>query len=182
MTAARASVRREVRIKCNPDVAWEWVGDPARLPQWWPGITSCTVVGVATSVSVTSEVTSPVAGSMTPVWVRDCANSSTNSAKLTAQNGWRHHGSCAVGGVATSVRLDGDTEPGPICVTEHQHDLLALLAKIGAGPPGRSVQRHQSCVESRFKDSPPAGFFAGTRGPLVFARKRIVLPWGVVTE
>ena len=43
MTAARASVRREVRINCSADEAWSWVGAPERLAEWWPGITSCTV-------------------------------------------------------------------------------------------------------------------------------------------
>jgi carbon monoxide dehydrogenase subunit G len=43
VTAARASVRREVRIKCSADEAWSWVGAPERLAEWWPGITACTV-------------------------------------------------------------------------------------------------------------------------------------------
>ena len=42
---ARGSVRREVRIAAPAAVAWEWVGAPERLHEWWPGIVSCTVDG-----------------------------------------------------------------------------------------------------------------------------------------
>jgi uncharacterized protein YndB with AHSA1/START domain len=45
VTAARASIRREVRIACPPDAVWALVGDPARLHEWFPGIESCTVDG-----------------------------------------------------------------------------------------------------------------------------------------
>jgi hypothetical protein len=43
VTESRASIRREVRIRRTADDVWAWVGAPARLPEWWPGITSCTV-------------------------------------------------------------------------------------------------------------------------------------------
>jgi hypothetical protein len=43
VTAARGSVRREVRIARPPDDVWAWVGDPVRLAEWWPGITKCEV-------------------------------------------------------------------------------------------------------------------------------------------
>jgi uncharacterized protein YndB with AHSA1/START domain len=45
MTARRGSVRHEVRLTCPPDDVWAVVGDPARLPEWFPGIDSCTVEG-----------------------------------------------------------------------------------------------------------------------------------------
>ena len=45
MTPARGSVRRQVRIKRSPDDVWSLIGDPARLPEWWPGITDAVVDG-----------------------------------------------------------------------------------------------------------------------------------------
>ena len=38
MTPPRGSVRREVRIACPPADVWAIVGDPQRLPEWFPGI------------------------------------------------------------------------------------------------------------------------------------------------
>jgi uncharacterized protein YndB with AHSA1/START domain len=45
VTATWGSVRTEVRIARHPDEVWDVVGDPGRLPEWFPGITSCTVEG-----------------------------------------------------------------------------------------------------------------------------------------
>jgi Polyketide cyclase / dehydrase and lipid transport len=45
VTSVRASVRRHVRIARPADDVWAMVGDPARLPEWYPGIPSCTVDG-----------------------------------------------------------------------------------------------------------------------------------------
>ena len=52
MTPIRGSVRREVRIARPPDEVWAWVGDPARIAEWFPGIVSATVEGT-TRVIVT---------------------------------------------------------------------------------------------------------------------------------
>ena len=41
----RASVRREVRIGAPAAAAWALVGDPSRLAEWFPGISSCAVEG-----------------------------------------------------------------------------------------------------------------------------------------
>jgi carbon monoxide dehydrogenase subunit G len=59
VTAVRGSVRREVRIRCSPDEAWSWVGDPRRLPEWWPGITDCSVDGDERTVTLGSGVPMP---------------------------------------------------------------------------------------------------------------------------
>jgi carbon monoxide dehydrogenase subunit G len=59
MTADRASVRREVRVRRGADDVWAWVGAPERLPQWWPGITACTVDGDSRDVTMGSGVTMP---------------------------------------------------------------------------------------------------------------------------
>ena len=45
MTASRGSVRHAIRLACSPDTVWELLGDPTRIPEWFPGIESCTVEG-----------------------------------------------------------------------------------------------------------------------------------------
>lgn len=45
MTAARGSVRNELRIAASAEDLWAVVGDPARLTEWFPGVASCTVEG-----------------------------------------------------------------------------------------------------------------------------------------
>jgi len=39
------SVRHHIRVHRPADVVWRLVGDPARLHDWFPGVTSCTVDG-----------------------------------------------------------------------------------------------------------------------------------------
>lgn len=43
----RGSVRRQVRIARSPDDVWALVGDPTRLPEWFPGIVDATVDGTS---------------------------------------------------------------------------------------------------------------------------------------
>ena len=45
MTAPRGSVRRHVHIRRPAADVWAAIGDPARIPEWFPGITSATVDG-----------------------------------------------------------------------------------------------------------------------------------------
>ena len=45
MTAQRGSVRRQVRINCPADQVWGLIGDPLRIPEWFPGITDAAVNG-----------------------------------------------------------------------------------------------------------------------------------------
>jgi Polyketide cyclase / dehydrase and lipid transport len=45
VTARRGSVRHDVQLDCPPDKVWELVGDPARVPEWFPGIVSCSIEG-----------------------------------------------------------------------------------------------------------------------------------------
>ena len=59
VTQVRASVRRAVRIRCAPDVVWAWVGDPTRLPEWWPGITACVVDGDHRTITMGSGLPMP---------------------------------------------------------------------------------------------------------------------------
>ncbi len=59
MTATRATVRREVRIARPPAEVWAYVGDPGRLAEWWPGITSCTVDGSSRVITTGSGLPIP---------------------------------------------------------------------------------------------------------------------------
>lgn len=59
MTAARGSVRSEVRIAGSPDAVWAVVGEPSRLAEWFPGIVSCTVDGDERTVTTGSGLTLP---------------------------------------------------------------------------------------------------------------------------
>lgn len=59
MTTARASVRREARIRCSPDEVWAWVGDARRLTEWWPGIVGCEVDGDTRTITMGSGVPMP---------------------------------------------------------------------------------------------------------------------------
>jgi carbon monoxide dehydrogenase subunit G len=59
VTAARGSVRREVRIRRNADDVWAWVGDPRRLPEWWPGITRCEVEDSVRTITLGSGLPLP---------------------------------------------------------------------------------------------------------------------------
>jgi hypothetical protein len=45
MIRARASVRRQVRIARDPEDVWAFIGDPARIQEWFPGIESSTMDG-----------------------------------------------------------------------------------------------------------------------------------------
>jgi uncharacterized protein YndB with AHSA1/START domain len=59
MTVQRASVRREVRIAAPADEVWAWVGDPARLPEWFPGIDECSVDGTTRVIVAHSGIPIP---------------------------------------------------------------------------------------------------------------------------
>jgi len=59
VTAERASIRREVRIRAGADDLWAWVGEPARLAEWWPGITACVVDGDTRTITMGSGLPMP---------------------------------------------------------------------------------------------------------------------------
>ena len=59
MTAVRASIRRDVRIRASADDIWAYVGNAARLAEWWPGITSCTVDGDTRTITMGSGLAVP---------------------------------------------------------------------------------------------------------------------------
>jgi hypothetical protein len=59
VTARRGSVRRQVRINCPPDEVWAFIGDPARLPEWFPGITDAKVDGTTRVITTGSGLPMP---------------------------------------------------------------------------------------------------------------------------
>jgi uncharacterized protein YndB with AHSA1/START domain len=59
MTSVRGSVRREVRIARTPDDVWAIIGDPVRLPEWFPGIVDCTVDGTSRMIITGSGIPMP---------------------------------------------------------------------------------------------------------------------------
>jgi len=48
-----------VRIRRAADDLWAWVGDPARLAEWWPGITACVVDGDRRTITMGSGLPMP---------------------------------------------------------------------------------------------------------------------------
>jgi uncharacterized protein YndB with AHSA1/START domain len=50
----RGSVRMATTIERPADEVWAVAGDPARLAEWFPGITACTVAGSQRTVTTTA--------------------------------------------------------------------------------------------------------------------------------
>lgn len=46
------SVRHQVRIARSATDVWDLAGDPARLHEWFPGITACTVEGTTRTITL----------------------------------------------------------------------------------------------------------------------------------
>ena len=59
MSPQRASVRRQVRIGRPPDDVWAYIGDPSRLPEWFPGIDAATVDGTMRIITTGSGIPMP---------------------------------------------------------------------------------------------------------------------------
>ena len=53
------SIRHEVRIQRPAADVWALVGDPARLPEWFPGIVAATVDGAARVITMGTGVAMP---------------------------------------------------------------------------------------------------------------------------
>jgi hypothetical protein len=59
MTPQRGSVRRQVRIKRSPEEIWDFIGDPSRISEWFPGITAATVDGTSRVITTGSGIPIP---------------------------------------------------------------------------------------------------------------------------
>jgi hypothetical protein len=53
------SARHHVRIARSAAAVWDLVGDPARLHEWFPGITSCEVDGTTRTITLGSGLSMP---------------------------------------------------------------------------------------------------------------------------
>jgi hypothetical protein len=53
------SVRHHQVIRRSADVVWQLVGDPARLHEWFPGITASAVDGTTRTITLGSGATMP---------------------------------------------------------------------------------------------------------------------------
>lgn len=53
------SVRHHITIARSADDVWALVGDPARLHEWFPGITACTVDGTTRVITLGSGLPMP---------------------------------------------------------------------------------------------------------------------------
>lgn len=53
------SIRHQIRIPRPAAVVWELVGDPTRLHEWFPGITSCRVDGSLRVITLGSGMEMP---------------------------------------------------------------------------------------------------------------------------
>ena len=59
MTARRGSMRCAIRLACPPDAAWDLVGAPDRLPEWWEGVISCVIEGDIRTIQTRSGLPMP---------------------------------------------------------------------------------------------------------------------------
>ena len=55
----RASVRRSVRIRRTADDVWALIGDPSRLPEWFPGIVDAEVEGDSRVITTATGIPMP---------------------------------------------------------------------------------------------------------------------------
>jgi hypothetical protein len=55
----RGSVRRHVRIERTADEVWAFIGDPARLHEWFPGIVATAVDGTTRVITTQSGLPIP---------------------------------------------------------------------------------------------------------------------------
>jgi uncharacterized protein YndB with AHSA1/START domain len=53
------SIRHEVLVRRPADEVWALVGDPTRLPEWFPGIDACTVDGSTRVITLGSGLPMP---------------------------------------------------------------------------------------------------------------------------
>jgi uncharacterized protein YndB with AHSA1/START domain len=53
------SARHHIRIARSAAAVWDLVGDPARLHEWFPGISSCAVDGTTRTITLGSGLSMP---------------------------------------------------------------------------------------------------------------------------
>jgi uncharacterized protein YndB with AHSA1/START domain len=131
MTAPRGSVRRHVRIDCPADAAWSLLGDPERLPEWWPGIVSAQVDG-------SSRVVTTGAGLPIPEAI-------VTNDRLARRFQYRITGPVVQEHLSTLDVLD--LEDGT-CVAVYGADAVpATMALVIAGAAGSALEKAKSILE-----------------------------------
>ena len=54
-----ASLRHERRISAPADVVWDVIARPESIPEWFPGVVSCTVEGSIRTIKLASGIEMP---------------------------------------------------------------------------------------------------------------------------
>jgi Polyketide cyclase / dehydrase and lipid transport len=57
--AVMATVRHHVVVDASADAAWSLLGDPARLTEWFPGVTDCVVEGTKRTITLATGLSMP---------------------------------------------------------------------------------------------------------------------------
>jgi uncharacterized protein YndB with AHSA1/START domain len=131
VTAPRGSVRRHVRINCPADEAWSLLGDPERLPEWWPGIVSAEVDG-------SSRVVTTGAGLPIPEAI-------VTNDPLERRFQYRITGPVVREHLSTLDVLDLDDGT---CVAVYGADAVpATMALVIAGAAGSALEKAKSMLE-----------------------------------
>lgn len=115
------SIRHQIRIHCPAEVVWALAGDPARLHEWFPGISSCEVEGTNRTITLRSGITMPE-----EILVNDAAQRRFQY-RVTAPIFKHHRGTIDV------IDLDDDT---CLVVYSTDADPRTMALTIGAASAG----------------------------------------------
>lgn len=136
------SVRYERRIRRSADDVWALVGDPARLHEWFPAITSCTVDGNSRVIVTGSGLPMPE-----EILVRDDTQRRFQY-RVVAPLFHYHRGSIdviALGDEECLVVYTTDADPRPLALViggasaEALDCLQTLMEAAGGRPTGMEV-------------------------------------------
>ncbi|MDA8147973.1 MAG: SRPBCC family protein [Actinomycetota bacterium] len=137
----RASIRREIRITAPADEIWAVVGNPTRLPEWFPGVVSCEVDGD------TRTVTAGAGRSMTERVVTIDRLQRRFQYRITAPMFREHLGTIDV------IDLGDST-----CLVVYGTDAVpAMLALAVGGATGQALANLRALVEAGGPSSDPDG-------------------------
>ena len=129
MIPRRGSVRRQVRIARPAGEVWALVGDPARIQEWFPGITSSTVDG-------TTRVIATDGGAAIPEEILTCDDVQRRFQYRITGPMFREHLSTLdvidLGGDECLLVYSADAEP-------------SVLALVIAGAAGNAIE-HVRCL------------------------------------
>jgi uncharacterized protein YndB with AHSA1/START domain len=122
------SIRHEVRVRRPADEVWALVGDPTRLPEWFPGIDACTVDGSTRVITLGSGLPMPE-----EILVVDPVQRRFQY-RITAPM-FRHHR-----GTIDVIDLGDDTS---LVVYSTEADPRTMALTIGGGTAGALEELHR---------------------------------------